>query len=203
MKDNLQTLKFSDQCSYALIESINSLDKSFDPYHIAVLIKSLKSIRNFFYLKAIKSQAENLLKIKEQELASKPVNIYENFEDLIGVKAPAPLISCFSTLHSSNKLETLEQIQQRFYVLFTKSHSIKIIDEIISSNPWDDSARKIFKEMLPSILDQHDFKEILIRKHTIKKNLLGGLVFRIDSSVIDCSTNNLIRIQLRKKMKLN
>lgn len=203
MKDNLENLKFSDQCSYALIESINSLDKSYDPYHIAVLIKSLKNIRNYFYLKAIKSQTENLLKIKEEELASKQSNVYENFEDLIGAKAPGPLISCFSKLHSLKKLDSLDLIQRRFYILFNKSNSIKIIDEVLSSNPWDDSARKIFKEILPSVLDQNDFKEILIKKKTIKKNLLGGLVFRIDSLVIDCSTNNLIRIQLRKKMKLN
>lgn len=203
MKENVENLKFSDQCSYALIESFNGLDKSFDPYHIAVLLKSLKDIRAFFQGKAAKLGSENILKLKEESLASDQKNIYENFDQLLGAKAPQPLISCFSKLHSTKKLDSLEQLQRRYYALANKSHGIQIIDEVISSNAWDDSSRSVFKEKLPDILGQSNFKEILIKKKTIKKNILGGLVVRINSLVIDCSTNNLIRIQLRNRMKVN
>ena len=44
MKENAKDLQFSSQCSYALLESFNSNNKSFDPYHISIILKSFSTI---------------------------------------------------------------------------------------------------------------------------------------------------------------
>jgi F0F1-type ATP synthase delta subunit len=203
MKENVENLQFSDQCSYALIESFNSIEKSFDPYHIALVIKSFKNLRNFFEAKALKEKNENILKLKENNSLIQRINIYKNLDQVLGTKIPAPLLACISNLYLNKKLDSLEQLQKRYYFLSNKVNKIQIVDEVFTSSKWDENNRQLFKEKLENLLENNKFKEIIIKKKTIQKDLLGGMVIKINSQLIDCSTNNLIRIQLRNHMKVN
>lgn len=203
MKENVENLQFSDQCSYALIESFNSIDKSFDPYHIALVIKSFKNLRHFFETKALTEKNENILKSKENSSLIQRINIYKNIDQILGAKIPTPLISCIANLYLNKKLDSLEQIQKRYYSLSNKVNKIQIVDEVLTSSNWNETNRELFKEKLTNLLDNNNFKEVIIKKKTVQNDLLGGMVIKINSQVIDCSTNNLIRIQLRNHMKMN
>ena len=66
MKENVKDLQFSNQCSYALLESFNSNDKSFDPYHISIILKSLITLREQFATNAANNNTTNLLAKQEK-----------------------------------------------------------------------------------------------------------------------------------------
>ena len=53
-------------------------------------------------------------------------------------------------------------------------------------------------EKIKAFQENGNCKEILIKKKTTNTDLLGGAVVKLNTQLVDCSTNNLIRIQLRK-----
>ena len=204
MKENAKDLQFSSQCSYALLESFNSNNKSFDPYHISIILKSLITLREQFALRAVKNNATNLLAKQEKTFQKNRVNLYKNLDKILETEIPQPFMACLENVFLNEKLDTLSSLEKDFYVLSHQTNATQIIDEIITpetlgsigvKNP---EMRNSLIEKIKTFQGNSECKEILIKKKTTNTDLLGGAVVKLNTQLVDCSTNNLIRIQLRK-----
>ena len=204
MKENAKDLQFSSQCSYALLESFNSNNKSFDPYHISIILKSLIALREQFALRAIKNNATNLLVKQEKMFQKNRVHLYKNLDKILDTEIPQPFMACLENVFLSEKLDTLNSLEKNFYALSHQINETQIIDEIITPEAIGNIGVKN-TEMRTSLIEKvkafqgnSECKEILIKKKTTNTDLLGGAVVKLNTQLVDCSTNNLIRIQLRK-----
>ena len=204
MKENAKDLQFSSQCSYALLESFNSNNKSFDPYHISIILKSLITLREQFAVRAVKNNATNLLAKQEKTFQKNKVNLYKNLDKILETEIPQPFMACIENVFLNEKLDTLSSLEKNFYALSHQTNATQIIDEIITPETLGSIGVKN-TEMRTSLIEKDkafqensECKEILIKKKTTNTDLLGGAVVKLNTQLVDCSTNNLIRIQLRK-----
>ena len=204
MKENAKDLQFSSQCSYALLESFNSNNKSFDPYHISIILKSLIALREQFALRAVKNNATNLLAKQETMFQKNRVNIYKNLDKILDTEIPQPFMACLENVFLNEKLDTLSSLEKNFYALSHQTNATQIIDEIITPETLgsigvkNTEMRTSLIEKVKAFQENSECKEILIKKKTTNTDLLGGAVVKLNTQLVDCSTNNLIRIQLRK-----
>jgi hypothetical protein len=204
MKENAKDLQFSSQCSYALLESFNSNNKSFDPYHISIILKSLITLREQFALRAVKNNATNLLAKQEKTFQKNRVNLYKNLDKILETEIPQPFMACIENVFLNEKLDTLSSLEKDFYVLSHQTNATQIIDEIITPETLgsigvkNTEMRTSLIEKIKTFQGNSECKEILIKKKTTNTDLLGGAVVKLNTQLVDCSTNNLIRIQLRK-----
>ena len=204
MKENAKDLQFSNQCSYALLESFNSNNKSFDPYHISIILKSLIALREQFALRAVKNNATNLLAKQETMFQKNRVNLYKNLDKILDTEIPQPFMGCLENVFLNKKLNTLSSLEKNFYALSHQINETQIIDEIITPEPLgsigvkNNETRAALIEKIKTFQGNSECKEILIKKKTTNTDLLGGAVVKLNTQLVDCSTNNLIRIQLRK-----
>lgn len=204
MKENAKDLQFSSQCSYALLESFNSNNKSFDPYHISIILKSLITLREQFALRAVKNNATNLLAKQEKTFQKNRVNLYKNLDKILETEIPQPFMACLENVFLNEKLDTLSSLEKDFYVLSHQTNATQIIDEIITPETLgsigvkNTEMRTSLIEKIKTFQGNSECKEILIKKKTTNTDLLGGAVVKLNTQLVDCSTNNLIRIQLRK-----
>jgi len=204
MKENAKDLQFSSQCSYALLESFNSNNKSFDPYHISIILKSLIALREQFALRAVKNNATNLLAKQETMFQKNRVNLYKNLDKILDTEIPQPFMGCLENVFLNKKLNTLSSLEKNFYALSHQINETQIIDEIITPEPLgsigvkNNETRAALIEKIKTFQGNSEYKEILIKKKTTNTDLLGGAVVKLNTQLVDCSTNNLIRIQLRK-----
>ena len=204
MKENAKDLQFSSQCSYALLESFNSNNKSFDPYHISIILKSLITLREQFALRAVKNNATNLLAKQEKTFQKNRVNLYKNLDKILETEIPQPFMACIENVFLNEKLDTLSNLEKDFYVLSHQTNATQIIDEIITPETLggigvkNTEMRTSLIEKVKTFQGNSECKEILIKKKTTNTDLLGGAVVKLNTQLVDCSTNNLIRIQLRK-----
>ena len=204
MKENAKDLQFSSQCSYALLESFNSNNKSFDPYHISIILKSLITLREQFALRAVKNNATNLLAKQEKTFQKNRVNLYKNLDKILETEIPQPFMACIENVFLNEKLDTLSSLEKNFYALSHQTNATQIIDEIITPETLgsigvkNTEMRTSLIEKVKAFQENSECKEILIKKKTTNTDLLGGAVVKLNTQLVDCSTNNLIRIQLRK-----
>jgi hypothetical protein len=204
MKENAKDLQFSSQCSYALLESFNSNNKSFDPYHISIILKSLITLREQFAVRAVKNNATNLLAKQEKTFQKNKVNLYKNLDKILETEIPQPFMACIENVFLNEKLDTLSSLEKDFYVLSHQTNATQIIDEIITPETLgsigvkNTEMRTSLIEKVKAFQENSECKEILIKKKTTNTDLLGGAVVKLNTQLVDCSTNNLIRIQLRK-----
>ncbi len=204
MKENAKDLQFSSQCSYALLESFNSNNKSFDPYHISIILKSLITLREQFALRAVKNNATNLLAKQEKTFQKNKVNLYKNLDKILDTEIPQPFMACLENVFLNEKLDTLSSLEKNFYALSHQTNATQIIDEIITPETLgsigvkNTEMRTSLIEKVKAFQENSECKEILIKKKTTNTDLLGGAVVKLNTQLVDCSTNNLIRIQLRK-----
>jgi hypothetical protein len=204
MKENAKDLQFSSQCSYALLESFNSNNKSFDPYHISIILKSLITLREQFAVRAVKNNATNLLAKQEKTFQKNKVNLYKNLDKILETEIPQPFMACIENVFLNEKLDTLSNLEKDFYVLSHQTNATQIIDEIITPETLgsigvkNTEMRTSLIEKIKTFQGNSECKEILIKKKTTNTDLLGGAVVKLNTQLVDCSTNNLIRIQLRK-----
>ena len=204
MKENAKDLQFSSQCSYALLESFNSNNKSFDPYHISIILKSLITLREQFAVRAVKNNATNLLAKQEKTFQKNKVNLYKNLDKILDTEIPQPFMACLENVFLNEKLDTLSSLEKDFYVLSHQTNATQIIDEIITPETLgsigvkNTEMRTSLIEKIKTFQGNSECKEILIKKKTTNTDLLGGAVVKLNTQLVDCSTNNLIRIQLRK-----
>ena len=204
MKENAKDLQFSSQCSYALLESFNSNNKSFDPYHISIILKSLITLREQFALRAVKNNATNLLAKQEKTFQKNRVNLYKNLDKILDTEIPQPFMACLENVFLNEKLDTLSSLEKNFYALSHQTNATQIIDEIITPETLgsigvkNTEMRTSLIEKVKAFQENSECKEILIKKKTTNTDLLGGAVVKLNTQLVDCSTNNLIRIQLRK-----
>ncbi len=204
MKENAKDLQFSSQCSYALLESFNSNNKSFDPYHISIILKSLITLREQFALRAVKNNATNLLAKQEKTFQKNKVNLYKNLDKILETEIPQPFMACIENVFLNEKLDTLSSLEKNFYALSHQTNATQIIDEIITPETLgsigvkNTEMRTSLIEKVKAFQENSECKEILIKKKTTNTDLLGGAVVKLNTQLVDCSTNNLIRIQLRK-----
>ena len=204
MKENAKDLQFSSQCSYALLESFNSNNKSFDPYHISIILKSLITLREQFALRAVKNNATNLLAKQEKTFQKNKVNLYKNLDKILETEIPQPFMACIENVFLNEKLDTLSSLEKNFYALSHQTNATQIIDEIITPETLgsigvkNTEMRTSLIEKVKAFQENSECKEILIKKKTTNTDLLGGAVVKLNTKLVDCSTNNLIRIQLRK-----
>ena len=204
MKENAKDLQFSSQCSYALLESFNSNNKSFDPYHISIILKSLITLREQFALRAVKNNATNLLAKQEKTFQKNRVNLYKNLDKILDTEIPQPFMACLENVFLNEKLDTLSSLEKNFYALSHQTNATQIIDEIITPETLgsigvkNTEMRTSLIEKIKTFQGNSECKEILIKKKTTNTDLLGGAVVKLNTQLVDCSTNNLIRIQLRK-----
>jgi hypothetical protein len=204
MKENAKDLQFSSQCAYALLESFNSNNKSFDPYHISIILKSLITLREQFAVRAVKNNATNLLAKQEKTFQKNKVNLYKNLDKILETEIPQPFMACIENVFLNEKLDTLSSLEKDFYVLSHQTNATQIIDEIITPETLgsigvkNTEMRTSLIEKVKAFQENSECKEILIKKKTTNTDLLGGAVVKLNTQLVDCSTNNLIRIQLRK-----
>ena len=204
MKENAKDLQFSSQCSYALLESFNSNNKSFDPYHISIILKSLITLREQFAVRAVKNNATNLLAKQEKTFQKNRVNLYKNLDKILETEIPQPFMACLENVFLNEKLDTLSSLEKNFYALSHQTNATQIIDEIITPETLgsigvkNTEMRTSLIEKVKAFQENSECKEILIKKKTTNTDLLGGAVVKLNTQLVDCSTNNLIRIQLRK-----
>jgi hypothetical protein len=204
MKENAKDLQFSSQCSYALLESFNSNNKSFDPYHISIILKSLITLREQFAVRAVKNNATNLLAKQEKTFQKNKVNLYKNLDKILETEIPQPFMACIENVFLNEKLDTLSSLEKNFYALSHQTNATQIIDEIITPETLgsigvkNTEMRTSLIEKVKAFQENSECKEILIKKKTTNTDLLGGAVVKLNTQLVDCSTNNLIRIQLRK-----
>ena len=204
MKENVKDLQFSNQCSYALLESFNSNDKSFDPYHISIILKSLITLREQFATNAANNNTTNLLAKQEKTFQKNRKNIYQNLDKVLDAEIPQAFMACLENVFLNEKLDSLTGLEKNYYALAHQSNETQIVDEIITPETLGsvavktDSIRNSLIEKIKAFQENGNCKEILIKKKTTNTDLLGGAVVKLNTQLVDCSTNNLIRIQLRK-----